>query len=483
MIDVAKNELPKLWKECDLEEVVRVIRGISFKSSEKLFEPGENTIVCLRTANVQEEVDWNNLWWVPEKFVKRDEQLIQKNDILMSNANSYELVGKVSLVRSIPEKVTLGAFITMLRAEKDVDPRFIFYQLRSSRVVKEIRSRASTTTNISNVSTGKLRDIPLWVAPLEQQKRIAAKIEELFSHIDAGIASLQAAKKLLKQYRQSVLKAAVTGELTKDWRKANKDKLEPASQLLERILKERRQRWEQQQLEQFKAKGKLPKDDKWKGGYQEPSPPDRLDTPRTWVTASLDQLTEYVTSGSRGWAKFYSESGARFIRAKNLKFDSLDMSDIAHVTLPDKTEGMRTRVKCGDLLVTITGANVTKTGYVDADLNETYVSQHVALCRPIKVSSTRYLHTYIVSKDGARQILEAAAYGAGKPGLNLDNLKSLQIALPSIGEQDEILRLADQRFLSIERLDVDLDAQIKKTTRSKQSILISAFTGELLDEI
>ena len=116
--------------------------------------------------------------------------------------------------------------------------------------------------NVNSLESSKDYDIPL--APPEQQKRIVAKIEELFSHIDAGIEALKKAKQLLKQYRQSVLKAAVTGELTKEWREANKDKLEPASQLLERILKERRQKWEEQQLEQFKAKGKMPKDDKWK---------------------------------------------------------------------------------------------------------------------------------------------------------------------------------------------------------------------------
>lgn len=185
------NELPDGWIVRDLEDVLQVIRGITFKSSEKLLEPGEDTVACLRTANVQQHVDWSNLWWVPEKFVKREEQFIQEDDILMSNANSYELVGKVSLIRGIPEKATLGAFITMLRARDGMEPKFFFYQLRSHRVVNEIRSRASTTTNISNVSTGKLKDIPIWVAPPEQQKRIVAKIEELFSHIDAGIEALK----------------------------------------------------------------------------------------------------------------------------------------------------------------------------------------------------------------------------------------------------------------------------------------------------
>ncbi|MDH5546201.1 MAG: restriction endonuclease subunit S [Gammaproteobacteria bacterium] len=324
-----------------------------------------------------------------------------------------------------------------------------------------------------------LKQIPVPLAPPEQQKRIVAKIEELFSHIDAGIEALKKAKQLLKQYRQSVLKAAVTGELTKEWREANKAKLEPASQLLERILKERRQKWEEQQLEQFKAKGKMPKDDKWKGKYIEPVLPEDLELPSEWITASLDQLTEYITSGSRGWAKYYADSGATFIRAQNLKYDVLDLDSIAYVSLPDKAEGMRTRVKYGDLLITITGANVTKTGCVNIELDEAYVSQHVALCRPTITKCVRYLYTYLISKDGARKKLEEAAYGAGKPGLNLDNLKTLRIAFPSIEEQEEIVRLVEQRLVAIQRLDDDLGVQLRKAEKNKQSVLASVFKGSL----
>src|SRR5690606_24720681 len=123
---------------------------------------------------------------------------------------------------------------------------------------------------VQNISSKTIEDWEMPIAPPGQQKRIVAKIEELFSHIDAGIEALKKAKQLLKQYRQSILKAAVTGELTKEWREANKDKLEPASKLLERILKERRQVWEEQQLKKIKAKGKIPKDDKWKEAYAEP---------------------------------------------------------------------------------------------------------------------------------------------------------------------------------------------------------------------
>ncbi|TOP06586.1 type I restriction endonuclease subunit S, partial [Vibrio parahaemolyticus] len=104
------EKLPMGWCKANLENVCELIRGVSFSSSDKSLEPGSGLIACLRTANVQQEVEWGNLWYIPEGFVKREEQLIKKEDILISNANSYELVGKVSRINHLPHKATLGAF-------------------------------------------------------------------------------------------------------------------------------------------------------------------------------------------------------------------------------------------------------------------------------------------------------------------------------------------------------------------------------------
>ncbi|MFM6395314.1 MAG: hypothetical protein ACKPFF_01365, partial [Planktothrix sp.] len=110
--------------------------------------------------------------------------------------------------------------------------------------------------------------IYLPLPPLPEQYRIVDKIEELFTELDAGVELLKKLKAKLKRYRQAVLKAAVEGNLTKEWREANQGKLEPASVLLERILKQRREKWEAEQLEKMKAQGKPPKDDSWKLKYK-----------------------------------------------------------------------------------------------------------------------------------------------------------------------------------------------------------------------
>ncbi len=102
----------------------------------------------------------------------------------------------------------------------------------------------------------------------------ADKIDELFSELDAGVASLQRARALLKKYRQAVLKAAVTGELTRDWRERHKGEIqESGAELLQRILKARRAAWEATELRKLRAKGQRPNDDRWKQKYKEPQPP------------------------------------------------------------------------------------------------------------------------------------------------------------------------------------------------------------------
>ena len=285
------SQLPKGWVNAALDDICQIVRGITFPTAEKRFESGEGLIACLRTANVQTTVEWDDLWFVPLHYVKSDEQMVLLDDILISTANSYELVGKVSRVTHRKFDSTLGAFISLLRAQKGIDAGFLYYQMASEVVQRSIREMSSTTTNISNVSGAKLKTLELQIAPRAEQTRIVAKLEELLSDLDAGVAELKAAQKKLKQYRQSLLKAAVEGALTAEWRANNKPS-ETGAQLLERILTERRARWEAKQLAKFKEQGKTPPKD-WQKKYPEPVQPDTTDLPELpegWVWASVDQL-------------------------------------------------------------------------------------------------------------------------------------------------------------------------------------------------
>jgi type I restriction enzyme S subunit len=146
---------------------------------------------------------------------------------------------------------------------------------------------------MASISQDQLGGLTLPLAPINEQRRIVGKIEELFSDLDAGVAALERARANLKRYRAAVLKAAVEGRLTTQWRVEHPN-VEPATTLLTRILKERRARWEADQLAKYAAKGKQPPKG-WREKYEEPTPPDTTDLPElppTWCWVTVEQLTE-----------------------------------------------------------------------------------------------------------------------------------------------------------------------------------------------
>lgn len=257
------------------------------------------------------------------------------------------------------------------------------------------------------------------IPPLAEQRRIVAKIEELFSELDQGVASLKTAREQLKVYRQSLLKNAFEGKLT--------------------------------------------------AGL-------------AWREKPLGELLQFLTSGSRGWAQYYATEGDLFVRAQNIKHDCLELDDVAFVSLPDKAEGVRTRVQQGDLLITITGANVTKSALVKHELGAAYVSQHVALCRPTTEILPEYLYWFVVAEAAGRKQLTDMAYGAGKPGLNLENIRSVRAPLPSLDEQQEIIELIESKLSEADQLELTLATALQQAEALRQSILKKAFCGQLVPQ-
>ena len=336
---------------------------------------------------------------------------------------------------------------------------------------------------VQNVNASNLSEIRVPVAPAAEQTRIVEKLEELLSDLDAGVAELKAAQAKLVRYRQSLLKAAVEGALTAEWRQHNTPE-ETGAQLLQRILSERRARWEAKQLAKFAEQGKAPPKD-WQKKYPEPMHPDTRDLPELpqgWAWASLDQLTEFITSGSRGWADYYSAEGAVFIRSQNINKDRLDLSDTAFVTPPRNNDGIRASVQKHDLLLTITGANVGKTACVEITLNEAYVSQHVALIRLIEAALDNFIHLYLTSSSGGRGQLDKEAYGAGKPGLNLQQVGSVHIPLPGRAEISALMAILKTQLEAISEQKQSIDRLLKQSTAQRKNILRAAFSGQLVPQ-
>jgi type I restriction enzyme S subunit len=195
------------------------------------------------------------------------------------------------------------------------------------------------------------------------------------------------------------------------------------------------------------------------------------DLPAGWAVAALGDLCALITSGSRGWAEYYAETGPAFVRAQNIRFGRLLLDDLARVNPPNKSEGSRTQVAKGDLLVVITGAGVTNPGLLDREIGEAYVSQHVALVRPTDAELSHWLLLCLMAPAGGRAELVDCAYGSGKPGLNLDNLRSLSVPIPPIAEQKRILAKVRELLSVCDQLEAALGAADVHRSRLLEALM------------
>jgi len=197
-------ELPSNWVWSRMDDVTEVVRGITFPASEKNQEYEEGLICCLKTSNVQEEVVWDDVIFVDEKYVKSEEKLLREGDILISMANSYELVGKVALIRNLKKRSSLGGFISAIRT-LGIDNKYLFYLLRSEHIQSTFRESSSQTTNIANLSLKRILPILFPIPPLEEQQRIVQKIEILFSQVDELEQKVQQDRQVDERLQVAVL--------------------------------------------------------------------------------------------------------------------------------------------------------------------------------------------------------------------------------------------------------------------------------------
>lgn len=472
-----------------LGEIADLIRGITFPASAKHSSSADGLIPCLRTSNVQRTVTWDDLLYVPDGYLRSEAQEVRRGDIVISMSNSLELVGKCAIVSDVPTRATFGGFIAVLRPRPGIDPLYVFHAMRTGRFRSHIKSVASTTTNISNINSNKLLAAQIPVVAQRSQERITSKIDELFSRIDEGEQALKRVENLVERYRQSVLKAAVTGDLTRDWRAARKragESVESGTALLARILKARRAAWEAAELAKLKARGKLPTDDRWKQRYQEPAAPDTTDLPplpEGWVWASMDQLTIKITSGSRDWRAYYGRGVGVFVMAQNVRPSRFDMTDVQRVDPPDgDRDAERSEIAKDDLLITIVGANTGDVCRVDRPVSRHYVCQSVALMRPTDVGLSEYIVVYLNIADAGRAELDKEIYGAGRPHLSFDQLRTIRVPIPPIAERAAILDSLSDYESQLSSVRDNVTALTKTTTALRQSILKAAFSGQLVPQ-
>ncbi len=350
-------------------------------------------------------------------------QSVCKEDVLLCKINPR--INRVWKVSQFTDNELIASSEWIIIRNNHINANYLMYCFQSKYF------REFMLSNVSGVGGSLMRAQPKYVQtypiplpPLSEQQRIVESIEELFAKLDEAKERLQEVADSFAVRKAAILHNAFTGELTKQWRRENGVSYES---------------WEEKKGEDF---------------------------------------FEYVTSGSRGWAKYYSDKGSIFIRMGNLNHGTieLDFSDIQYVELPDQVEGQRSKLQKNDILISIT-ADVGMIALVREDM-DAYINQHVALARPKNDLYAEFLAWYFVSDDGLQQ-MQNKQRGATKIGLGLQDIRSIILKIPTLPEQHEIVRLIDDLLARERKAQQATEQALASIDLMKKSILARAFRGEL----
>lgn len=467
MSDVTGRPLPPGWTMASLSDVATVVMGQSPRSS-TYNKSGDGLPFFQGKADFGMTYPRIRVWCVqPNKIAETD-------DILLSIRAP---VGPTNLA---PTQCCIGRDLAAIRPEAGLTLKFLLYAFRH---FEDHLNARGTGTTFEAVSGKTVREFFFPIPPQIEQARIADTLDELFSDLNAGVAALERARDKLKLYRAAVLKAAVEGALTADWRESHPD-VEPAGTLLKRILVERRRRWEQDQLRKFEEKGKTPPKN-WKAKYKEPVAPDTTSLPPLpagWCWASLNQITEIVGGVTKG-QKISDQNPTRevpYLRVANVQRGYLDLAEIKRIRARESEIDMLL-LKPGDILFTEGGdRDKLGRGWVwSGEIDECVHQNHVFRARPISPLLQSEIISWSGNSYGQAWFLKAGKQSVNLASINLTVLRSFPVPLPPSAEQETIVAAVQAQLSVVEQLEAGIDAKLQSAQALRQSILKHAFTGKL----
>jgi type I restriction enzyme S subunit len=439
------DELPHGWIRTQLGEVAEIILGQSPPSS--TYNEDRKGLPFY-----QGKLEFGKSYPTPRKWCMTPKKIAEKGDVLIS------VRAPVGPTNICPEKSCIGRGLAAIRGLGGIGTFFILYVLRA--LESEI-ARKGTGTTFSAIGGDKLKTLEIPLPPLNEQERIVAKLEELFTRLDAGVEGLRKVKAQLRRYRQAVLKYAFEGKLTEEWRKTHKDQIEPATKLLERIKQERR--------EKLGIK------------YKELPPVDAEDLPmipEIWAWARVGSVIEIIDY--RGRTPPFSDKGIPHLRSSNIRNGKVIWEDLKYVS-EEAYEKYMTRglPQTGDLLFT-TEAPLGEVALVPEV--KFSVAQRLMILRPMKnlLDSKFLLYQLMSSRFQAR--LKRKGTGTTVTGVSSRNFKPVELVIAPWAEQIEIVQEIERRLSLLEEIEKTCSISLKQADRLRGSILKTAFEGKLVPQ-
>lgn len=443
------------------------------------------TVRLLRTTDITSgRIHWNSVPYCTAVPKPVEPYLLQAGDIVISRAGS---VGFSALLTSVPLPAVFASYLIRFKPRHGICPRYLSYYFQTQAYWTAISEQAAGIA-LLNVNARKLEAINVPLAPTAEQERIVEAIETQFTRLDACTAGLKAIQAKLKRYRAAVLKAAVDGTLTAAWRARHPD-VEPASVLLQRILQERRNAWEQAELAKYAKAGKMPPKG-WENRYVEPVAPYDADLPELpdgWCWATVAQLAaaeaNAITDGPFGSnlkTEHYTAAGPRVIRLQNIG-DGVFRDDKVFISETHYRSLRKHEIVVGDLVIAALGDNPPRSCIIPE-----YVGPAIGKADCIRFkTSPHVLNSYInyaLNAEPTRRRTASLLHGIGRPRLNLTEIKSILIPVPSDAEQEQIVAEVERRLSVVAEMEAQIQAALKRADRLRQSILKEAFAGRLVPQ-
>ena len=413
--------------------------------------------------------------------VKKGYTPFQKNDVLFAKITPCMENGKMAVVPDLQNNLSFGSTeFHVLRPCNGIEPKFVYFFVSSQAFRNDAEHNMSGAVGQRRVPTSYLEQSLLPLPPLNEQKRILAKIEELFSELDNGIKCLKTAREQLKVFRHAILKHAFEGKLTSAWRDKNKDKLETAYQLLEHIKMERHAKWEAD----LRAKGKDPA----KVKYVELTKSDIESLPvlpEGWYWAKIEELFDvsYGLSESLSKTEADNEFDVPVIRMPNItEFGSLDLSALKYFPLStDKKRSLL--LQTGDVLFNWRNSPkwIGKSAVFDKD-GEFVNASFLLKLRPYVAGYSSFVSAYLNYLRISGYFLTRVTNAVNQANFNASMTKEIVIPLPPLTEQHRISEEVERCLSIADEFETYIISNLKRAERLHQSILQDAFAGRLVSQ-
>jgi type I restriction enzyme S subunit len=328
-------------------------------------------------------------------------------------------------------------------------PKYLTYFIQTRACQIEIdRMKTGISDSGLNLTHDRFATLKIPVPPLNEQHRIVAKIEELFSELEGGVESLTTAQEQLKAYRQAVLKNAFEGKLTASWRIARGV------------------------VERTKSASTIP--------LQEQEQEHLAQLPNDWEYVRLDELTDPERSITYGVIKLGAdvEKGVPTLRSSDVRKLRIDLTSVKRISPEIAGQFRRTFLKGGEVLITVRGT-LGGVALVPSSLSGWNISREVAMIAPTHDLDPNYLQ-YMLASPQLEAWFKTRLRGVAYTGINLETVREAPVILPSIEEQHEIASLIEEKMSVIDALEQDIKQQREKIDVLQQAVLKSAFSGKLV---